>query len=227
MDDIKQKTVVIIPARKDSKGLPGKNVRILHGRPLFRHTLDLALSIFPSQNICLSTDDGVIQQEAQNLCLVDKRPKELAQDNTAMKDVLIHCIQKFPHLEYGLLLQPTSPFRKPIHIIESMALMEIDSKPEGVFSVSVSKHIPGYSLFELNETGALEMSPISVSGRQQAPEWLCLNGSIYWFRLDIFRQKKSLSALNPVLPYRMGFPESLDIDTLEDWRLAEYFASQY
>ena len=227
MDDIKQKTVVIIPARKDSKGLPGKNIRILQGRPLFRHSLDLALSIFPPHNICLSTDDLSIQQDAQNLCFVDKRPSELAKDNTAMRDVLLHCIQKFPELEYGLLLQPTSPFRKPIHIFESMELMQKDSQAEGVFSVSVSKHIPGYSLFELNEARVLEMNPTSITGRQQAPEWLALNGSIYWFRLDAFRQKKSLSALNPVLPYRMGFPESLDIDTWEDWRVAECFAAQY
>lgn len=228
MDDIKQKTVVIIPVRKDSKGLPGKNIRILNGRPLYRHSLDLALSIFPPQNICLSTDDISIQQEVESLCFLDKRPDALAQDSTAMKEVLLHCLQKIPpQLEYGLLLQPTSPFRKPIHILESMALMQKDPQTEGVFSVSVSKHIPGYSLFELNETGGLEMNPTSISGRQQAPEWLALNGSIYWFRLDAFKQKKSLATLEPILPYRMGYPESLDIDTLEDWKMAECTAEKY
>ncbi len=220
-------TLVIIPARRDSKGLPGKNKRLLGNRPLYRYSVDVALEIFPSENICLSTDDEDIIAGVQGLCQVELRPPELALDHTSMNEVLTHILFKFPEKKWCLLLQPTSPFRSRQNILESLKLMQDSLQPEGVFSVSVSKHIPGYTLFQMEENGALNLPLKVLSGRQEAEEWLALNGSIYWFNAAAFLRKGALSALNPILPYRMGRAESVDIDTEADWEWAEYYGTKY
>jgi N-acylneuraminate cytidylyltransferase len=227
LEEWQSNTLVIIPARRNSKGLPGKNKRLLGNRPLYRYSVDVALEIFPSENICLSTDDEEIVAGVQDLCRVDLRPLELAQDHTSMNEVLHHILPKFPEKKLCLLLQPTSPFRSKQNILEALGLMQDSQQPEGVFSVSVSQHIPGYTLFQTEENGELKLQANLLSGRQEAGEWLALNGSIYWFQVEAFLRKGALSALTPILPYRMGRAESVDIDTEEDWEWAEYYSTKY
>jgi CMP-N,N'-diacetyllegionaminic acid synthase len=227
LEDWLRNTLVIIPARRDSKGLPGKNKRLLGNRPLYRYSVDVALEIFPSENICLSTDDEEIIAGVQGLCQVELRPPELALDHTSMNEVLLHILPKFPEKKWCLLLQPTSPFRSKQNILEALKLMQDNQQAQGVYSVSVSKHIPGYTLFQVEETGELKLQANLLSGRQEAGEWLALNGSIYWFQVEAFLRKGALSALNPIFPYQMGRAESVDIDTEEDWEWAEYYSTKY
>jgi CMP-N-acetylneuraminic acid synthetase len=217
-------TLVIIPARKDSQGLPGKNKRMFVGKPLYQHTLDLALSIFPPESVVVTTDDEDILSGSEGKCRVIKRPSHLATGDTPMNAVIRHVLEQTPGKFWGLLMQPTTPFRRKIDILSSEKLLHTIPAPEGVFSVLQSKQVPGYTLFQSNASGALEMQSSSVYGRQQAPTWWALNGSLYWFNIKAFLDKDALSALSPVLPYEMGLRESLDIDTEEDWKLAEWMS---
>ena len=108
----------VIPARAGSKRLPGKNKKILGGKPLICHTLEFALDVFsPNDTICLTSDDKEILEigkSYEGVLLVD-RPKELASDSASSLDVMIHAMNfagvKKNHIDTIVLLQPTTPFR--------------------------------------------------------------------------------------------------------------------
>jgi CMP-N,N'-diacetyllegionaminic acid synthase len=220
-DDFSGSTLVIIPARHNSIGLPGKNTRLFRNKPLYRHTLDLALKLFPSQSVVVTSDDEEILRSCEELCQVIQRPSELAMHETPMKLVIRHTLETFPGYQWGLLLQPTTPFRQERDVLLSWELLLSAKDTEGVFSVMRSRQIPGYSMFQADASGSLIMGEQNIFGRQEAPVWWALNGSLYWFDIPAFLRKGSLSALSPVLAYEMSIRESLDIDTEEDWKIAE------
>lgn len=226
LKDIFSRTLVIIPARKGSEGLPGKNTRVLIDKPLFRYAVDLALSLFPAESICLTTDDPEILAAGKKLGLerMLERPAELAQSETAMAEVIQHCLNQHPGYKYGLLLQPTSPLRAKKHILESGELL--DENTEGVFSVSRSEAVPAYTLLPLDSEGLLQTRMSVEVRRQDAEPWFMLNGAIYWFHIASFLQTGNLMQMSKVRPYLMDRVSGLDIDTEEDWQLAEYFISR-
>src|SRR5690606_37282830 len=110
--------LVIIPARGGSKGLPGKNIKKLDGKPLLYYSIDVARKIFAEADICVSTDDENIIAcvEQYPLGVPFRRPSELATDATGTYEVLKHAIGFYANkgifYKYIVLLQPTSPFRK-------------------------------------------------------------------------------------------------------------------
>ena len=110
-------TLVIIPARGGSKGIPGKNIRPLGGKPLLFYTVDLARELFPDSHIILSTDSEEIALTARTagLPVPYMRPPELATDTAPTRDALLHAMdwadaRGIPY-DKVCLLQPTSPLR--------------------------------------------------------------------------------------------------------------------
>ena len=114
MEDI----LVVIPARGGSKGLPGKNIKMLCGKPLIAYSIDVARAFADDKNICVSTDSEEIKQvvEQYGLKVPFLRPDHLATDTATSDDVLIHAVNYYRE-QYGrtfkklMLLQPTSPLR--------------------------------------------------------------------------------------------------------------------
>lgn len=88
------KPLVIIPARGGSKGLPGKNIKPLNGKPLIQYTIEAAKEVFPEERICVTTDAEEIKScvESYGLKVPFMRPAALATDQAGTHEVLLHAI---------------------------------------------------------------------------------------------------------------------------------------
>lgn len=216
-----QRILAIIPARGNSKRLPGKNVRPLLGTPLIEYTIRAALKSPYIDKVVVSTDDEQIAAVASNAGVsVIHRPSELASDTASSADTVIHALdslkkegQDFSHL---VLLQPTSPLRTEAHLD---ACFEGFLKGNFKSAISICPlKIPLHQCFSELETGLLEGfadATLSTQGRTVRP-----NGAIYLANVQQFRKFKRFH-LAPCLSFPMGELESVDIDTLEDFRLCE------
>jgi N-acylneuraminate cytidylyltransferase len=219
------KPLIIIPARGGSKGVPGKNIKLLNGIPLIHYTIKAAQKLFDNALICVSTDDEEIKKVAEQTSLVVPflRPKELASDSSGTYEVLMHAIEHFANNGYEadtlILLQPTSPFRTSSHIEEALKIYsnEIDM----VVSVKETRSNPYYVLFEEDENGYLKKSKdANFIRRQDCPKVWEYNGAIYIINNNSLK-KKTLNQFTKVRKFVMDDFSSHDIDTLFDWEIAK------
>ncbi len=221
------KPLVIIPARSGSKGVPGKNSKVLKGSPLIQYTLDAALEVFAKHEICVTTDCNKIIEIAKKagLQVPFVRPSSLCGDDVGSNEVLSHALHYWVEHFYSpdviVLLQPTSPFRTGEHIKEALKLFS--EKIEMVVSVKESKANPYFNLFEENEKGYLEKSKLlSICKRQDAPLVWEYNGAIYVIKTAAF-EPQGLYNLKKIVKYKMDEWSSWDIDTPMDWNIAEWY----
>lgn len=220
------KPLVIIPARGGSKGVPGKNIKLLNGKPLINYTVDAAREVFSDDQICVTTDSLEIKEvvETTGLKVPFIRPSELATDTAGTYGALLHAIdfyeQKGYHPDVIILLQVTSPFRTAKHIQE--ALECFDDVCEMVVSVKETNANPYYILKEENEEGWLEKSkPGDFTRRQDCPKVYEVNGAIYIMHAKALKEKP-IGKFVKVRRHLMDEHSSLDIDTKLDWQLAEF-----
>jgi CMP-N,N'-diacetyllegionaminic acid synthase len=225
------KILFLIPARKGSKGLPGKNTRILCGKPLIEYSIDFALSnLNQDDELCVSTDDTEVQEivRSKGIQIPFIRPEELSNDNASSYGVIIHAINHYERLnkyfDAVLLLQPTSPFRIKDDFIQ--IIKEYDEVTDMVVSVKVSKENPYFTLFEENHKGFLSKSKIgNFERRQDCPIVYAFNGSMYLININSIK-KSRISDLKNIKKFIMPDERSVDIDTLADWTLAEFYLNQ-
>lgn len=220
-----EEALVIIPARAGSKGVPGKNKKMLGGIPLIGHTLFAALEVFDVSQICISTDDSEIIEYAESLGIEVPfiRPVHLCGDDVGTYEVLMHAIDFYANMglvfKRIVLLQPTSPFRKGRHIGEAFQLFRPDL--DMVVSVKKTKVNPYFVLFEEDENGFLQKSKKGdFARRQDVPDVWEYNGAIYIINAESL-QKARLSEFTKVKKYVMDEISSHDIDTPLDWLIAE------
>jgi CMP-N,N'-diacetyllegionaminic acid synthase len=227
------KTLIIIPARAGSKGLPGKNYKKLGEKPLINYSIEFALNIKDNDDvICLSTNDPDIISIYSNFSNINLliRPEELSTDLTSMNDVISHALYLFQNQGINfktiLLLQPTSPFREVKSYYEMCKLLNAD-EVEIVVSVVKSKLNPYYNLFEENESGFIEKSkPGIYANRQSCPDVFAYNGSMYLMKKEPFN-KFGLHGMKKIKKFEMTDKFSIDIDTKLDWEIAKYFLEYY
>ncbi|MGZ3767174.1 MAG: acylneuraminate cytidylyltransferase family protein [Mucilaginibacter sp.] len=224
------KTLVIIPARGGSKGVPGKNIKSLAGKPLICYSIDVAREIAADKDICVTTDSDEIIKVVSDygLNVPFKRPEFLATDQSGSYEVLLHAVDHYKSIGENydsiLLLQPTSPFRNKTHVEGAMALfsLEIDM----VVSVYKSELNPYYNLFE-EENGFLTQSKKSTFAyRQECPDIYAYNGAVYVINIASLL-KGPLSSFKKVKKYVMDEISSTDIDTMLDWDWAEFIIEKY
>ncbi|SHF38871.1 N-acylneuraminate cytidylyltransferase [Bacteroides faecichinchillae] len=220
------KVLFIIPARGGSKGIPHKNIKELCGKPLITYSIDVARQIVSDENICVSTDDDEIIRmvESYGLSVGFKRPDYLSTDQAGTNGVLLHALdfyEKQGHFfDVLILLQPTSPFRKVIHLKEALALY--DSSIDMVVSVKEAATNPYYNSFEEGKEGLLTVSKGDgkIERRQDAPKVWEFNGSIYVINPTSLKEK-GLSGFTRIKKYEMDDIHSVDLDTMFDWKIAE------
>lgn len=217
--------LIIIPARGGSKGVPGKNIKLLNGKPLIQYTIEAALAVTSQENILVSTDSTEIKEVVEYLGIEVPflRPSELATDTTGSYEVLLHALEYYKGqgniVDKLILLQPTSPFRTAVHIQEAMKLYNDDL--DMVASVKETTSNPYYVLKEENESGFLEPSKKgSFSRRQDCPKVWELNGAIYIINPKSLT-RMPLSHFTKVKKFEMDEYSSHDIDTHMDWIVAE------
>ena len=224
------KTLTVIPARGGSKGIPGKNIRPLGGKPLICYAIENALAVSDPADICISTDSAEIAAvaAAAGVPVPFMRPAELATDTASSYDVLLHALRHYENqgilYDRVLLLQPTSPFVRPEHIRGAMALWRDDI--DMVVSVREAATNPYYNAFETDPEGYLHISKGdgTLTRRQDAPKVWEYNGAIYLMSAESLR-RQPLSAFRRRIPYPMPADASTDLDTPLDWLVAETILS--
>lgn len=217
--------LVIIPARGGSKGLTGKNIKKLNGKPLIHYTIECARKLFDDEFIVVSTDDNQTKEVAERtgLKIPELRPAHLATDHATIQDVLVHCLERSGLRGYEpdtiILLQVTSPFRNENHIKEALKLF--DTTCEMVASVKITNSNPYYLLLEEDKNGWLTKSKKgNFNRRQDCPVVYELNGAIYVINVDSIKMK-SMNQFTKLRKFVMKPEHSIDIDCQFDWDIAE------
>lgn len=219
-------TLYLIPARGGSKGIPGKNIKLLNGKPLIEYSIEVARQFAPDKDICLSTDDPKIIDVAESLGLKVPflRPAEFATDKCGTYEVLLHAVDFYASkgINYDtlVLLQPTSPFRSAEDVQGCLNLYTPDV--DIVVSVKEAASNPYYNAFETDENGFLHISKGDGKyvRRQDAPKVWEYNGAVYVINVDSLRKMRLGEFLHRKM-YEMSLAHSLDLDTLTDWLVAE------
>ncbi|MFW6029918.1 MAG: cytidylyltransferase domain-containing protein [Halanaerobiales bacterium] len=223
---MKDKILAIIPARSGSKGLKDKNIKNLHGKPLIAYTIEVAIASGIFETIIVTTDskeyaDIAIQYGAEVPFL---RSEELSSDTTSSKEVIIDAISKMNcrgyYYDYFMLLQPTSPLRTVENIKESYDLL-VKRKANSVVSVCKVDHSPLLSNI-LDETLLLDnfLKKFNNKRRQDLPQYYRINGAIYLSKVDYYLKFQDFYKRNSIA-YIMNKKESVDVDDIYDFKLAE------
>ncbi len=214
--------LAVIPARGGSKGIPGKNIRDVAGKPLIAWTILAARASRHIDRLILSSDDPEIIEVAREWgCEVPfVRPAELATDEAPGTAPLIHALEVVQGFDYAVVLQPTSPLRAAEDIDACVALCAETGAPS-VVSVARSEKHPAW-MYELDE-GRMRpvLGQVPGSRRQDMNAVYSLNGAVYVIAAEAFR-------LHPViltdrtLGYPMPAERSIDIDTPLDLEIADF-----
>lgn len=222
-----KKILCVIPARGGSKGLPGKNIKLLLGKPLIAYSIEQARSSRYIDKVIVSTEDEKIAKIARlfNVCVPFMRPKSLSQDSSNIRDVLLHTInwmerKEKENFDILVLLQANSPLRNTADIERCIEIL-VGDNASNVFSVSDAYRNPYFNMVELSDTGLVRLiKKGDYSNRQEAPQVYDMNGSIYVWWIDIFKKKKR-DFLPKTRIYIMPKERSVDIDYPLDFEIAE------
>ncbi len=210
--------LALITARGGSKGLPGKNIRPVHGRPLIDFTIAAALKADCVDRVVLSTDDeGIAKVARQHGCDVPfMRPAALAGDETSSIDVVLDALDRLPAFDLVILLQPTSPARSADDIDAACRLL-IDTDAPACVSVTPADQSP-YWMYRIGDGHRLNplLTASTATRRQDLPAVHVLNGAVYVARCDWLRAQRSFVGEGTVA-YPMPRERSIDIDTIEDF----------
>lgn len=216
-------TLFVIPARGGSKGLPGKNIKELCGKPLIAYSIDVAREFVDDKHICVSTDSEEIKKvvELYGLSVPFLRPDYLATDIATTNDVLVHAVNFFKEqgVEYKklVLLQPTSPLRTSKDVEGTLELYRDDI--DMVVSVMKS-HAPAVLCTENDEGFVQLLYNKKATGRQQLQEMYEFNGAVYVINVQALLDK-GLTCFTRRVKYIMSKKNSVDIDDIYDFKLVE------
>ena len=225
------KILAVIPARGGSKRLPGKNLRMLSGKPLVVWSIDATMNIPEVCDILVSTDDPAIAAActAAGALVPWLRPAALATDSASSVDVALHALDWYEAgkgaVDGILLLQPTSPFRTTETIRNGIALFG-QSGRKAVLGVSSPHAHPLWALKMENGHLVPFVREHGLDKRSQdLPAAYAVNGSLYLITPDELRVRRSFLGANTIPLLVKAQQEALDIDTPLDFKIAESIAA--
>ena len=213
------KIIALIPARSGSKRIKNKNIKKLLGVPLINWTIRSALKTKQISKIFISTDDEKIINMCKkyNVIVPWKRPARLSGDKVNSTAIALHFLRwyekKYSKPDGLLLLQPTSPFRKKTSIKKAISIFKNNKNSSVVSFYPVSKKT-SYLIFLKNKKKKLAEKKIKYN------QVLKLNGSIYLTSPKNLKKYKSFFKPRIVPLIQHELKESIDIDTYDDWKLA-------
>lgn len=227
------KVLALIPARGGSKGIPGKNIKPLAGKPLIAYTVEAARASGVVDRLLLSTDSEEIAALGRSLGIEVPflRPPELAADDTAMIDVIRHLLAWLAETgdqpDAIVQLQPTAPLRRPEQIAEAVRLLEAEGCDSVVSVVPLPLHFcPDYVMrIEAGRLVSFLPEGERASRRQDVRPAYSRDGTVYAFRRETVERTGSIYGedcralvIDPAL--------SINLDTPADWAAAERALSQ-
>lgn len=226
-----KKILCIIPARGGSKGIPGKNIKLLAEKPLIAHVIGAAKESHCLQlngRIVVSTDSERIAEVANTYGAETPflRPKELASDRSPTVDCIRHALTYFAQhsqlFDVVVLLQPTQPFVSGQDIDQAIGLFLASGSGEGVVGVSPVTEHP-ILMRSINDDGKL-ISLLKVNStvrRQDMPTFYKVNGCIYINAVKDY-ERQALSLNDNSIPFVMSKDKAIDIDEMRDFEYADW-----
>lgn len=222
-------TLCTICVRGGSKGVPGKNIKLINGRPLIEYTIEQAQKSRVFDNIVISTDSKKISSIAKKMGLDVwfLRPKRLASDTAPKIPVIVHALKKaetYFKKQYSTIvdLDATSPLREVGDIHNSLKKFKSENCAN-LITVCKSRKNPYFNMVEkINDKFVLvKESKIPIIRRQDAPEIYEMNASIYiWSRSQLLSNDQLINKSTSC--YIMPEHRSIDIDSDDDFRYVEY-----
>jgi len=223
---LNKKILAIIPARGGSKGIPGKNIFPLAGKPLLAWTIEAALESKSINKVIVSSDDEKILQVASKFGAEPiKRPKSIAGDKSPFNLLIFHALdylkKKDGYVPDVLVyLQPTSPLRNGEDINRALSLL--NDKTGSVISVYEvdNKFLKSFLIDKKGFMKGVSNNQFPFMNRQDLPKIFMPNGAIYVVQRKFFLKTGKLFS-NKTTPLIMDAQKSLDIDSIEDMKNAE------
>lgn len=209
----KEKTIIVIPARGNSKTIPYKNLLSLYGKPILKHVVDTALSV-DGVEVWVSSEDRKILELCKEWDVnVIVRPRKLSNDNVGTSPVLVHAVEQIGCVDKLVLLYATSPLISKERIVECISMLDSYDSVIGVYE-NCDHH------WIRDHCGQLvRLYPKVVYNRQWNEPCYTENGAIYGFKPFVLTNDSFISSNVSFLV--MDKYETIDIDTLDDFQLVK------
>lgn len=221
------KRLCTICARGGSKGVKGKNLRFLQGKPLIAHSILKALESKLFDAVAVSSDsDEILDISRQyGAHVLVRRPDEMATDTASKAPAIVHCLAEAERMlgsTFDVLvdLDATSPLRLVDDIIGAVVLLE-STGVSNVITGAPARRSPYFNLVELKSTDFVELSkapPAAIVRRQDSPRCFDMNASIYAWRRDVFVGDPKIFYADTKL-FEMPEDRSQDIDSELDFKI--------
>lgn len=222
------KRLVFIFARGGSKGLPGKNIRPLDGKPLIVYSIETAKSCSLISDVYVSTDDAAIVEVARQAgANVINRPAELASDSAPEWLAWRHAIETVEQsqgsFDLFVSLPPTSPLRSVQDVENAIAAMEKDPTADICLTMADATRSPYFNMVAEDGTGGVKLAisgPAVISRRQDAPRLYDVTTVAYVAKPEFVKTQSSLFA-GRAIGVSVPKERAVDIDDIWDFRFAE------
>lgn len=218
--------LAIIPARGGSKGIIGKNSRLLAGKPLIAHTILAAVDANRVDKIIVSTDSEEIAEIAvkHGAEVPFLRPASISQDDSPILETYNYVLDRFK-ADFGeaydsfVALQPTSPFRNSYDIDSAIDLF-LDNSTSSVISFTQEAHPIEWNRIVDNNLKFKDIGFDRIDNRQKYEKTYRFNGAVYVYKTELVKARAMYT--DKSLAYIMPEERSLDIDTETDFLYAEF-----
>jgi CMP-N-acetylneuraminic acid synthetase len=224
-------THAFIFARGGSKGLPGKNIMPLLGKPLIQYSIEVALKTIGIDKVFVSTDDKDIAKVSRSIgAIVIERPIELAQDDSPEWQAWQHAInwvkQRYGEFEEFISLPATSPLRS-VKDVESAILRKSNIGADICIAITPASRSPYFNMVKESSNNLIELvnKPTnSISRRQDAPEIFDITTVVYVANVKFILKNNNLFD-GMVTSIEVPKHRAVDIDDIYDFNFAESILS--
>ncbi|MCZ6594526.1 MAG: acylneuraminate cytidylyltransferase family protein [Bacteroidetes bacterium] len=220
--------LAIIPARGGSKGVPGKNIRLIADEPLIAYSIHAAFQSKLLTSFAVSTDDDNIAEVSERYnAEVIKRPFELAADDSPIVPVLVHALGQVENktgleFEIVLVLQPTAPIRTGADIDNVINMLQADLEIGSIVSVCPIDDCHPARMYSLDSDSIMKPfdKKLETARRQELPELFHRNGAIYAMRRNTLLEQKTVMS-DHKKAYIMPRSHFCNIDDERDMLIAD------